>query len=100
MNLEREYLPTTRHDITMASFHAHFNIRREVAQSVNLERLTNAAKNEENLHINELSIDTNGSCDIVQEAKVSSTHIPHGSIAVKRSTIKSLTIKDILGTIE
>lgn len=35
------YLPTVGHNISMASFHGHFNVHWEVAESVDLESLAN-----------------------------------------------------------
>lgn len=84
----------------MAILHGIFNVHREVIETVDLESLADAAKEEQYLHIDWLAARTDRSSNGVEETKITSTDIRHAGIAVGNSAVQPLGIEVLLGFIE
>ena len=94
------YLPSSIHDVAVAILHGVFDVHREVIETVDLEGLADAAKEEQYLHIDWLAARTDRSSNGVKETKITSTDIRHAGIAVGNSAVQSLVIEFLLGFIE
>ena len=84
----------------MALLNRVLDVHREVAQAVDFECFTNAAKHEEHLHLHWLTSRSDRAYYIVQEAQVASPDISNVRVTINGPSIEPFSIEHIFGTIE